>query len=461
MAALVFVGSASHSRGADLLVRGGRLIDGAGSAPIFADVMIRDGWIHEIGPSLSSGSAEIIDASGATVLPGLIDSHVHLEIVPGASFRQDSPDALIGLRQQHLRAYLACGVTTVLDAGISQKQAAAIREWLVAGNHGPRFLTLGQPLATPAGYEWGASQTVGQISELDDFFEMARSSGTVGIKVLIERGWSPFSALPIPSKELLAAIGRRAQIGGLPIFVHSRTEESHNLALQLGAHALTHVGFEESLPSPALIRRTVLAGTYVVTTLSANEVHMLQFVPERLDEDYLAGVVPTLELDSAVDPRALDHVRSGIIGLGMPWLPESVALWLWRALVNKDVIASRTRNQQEALLQLSQAGAKIVVGSDSPGFSFVPYMFHGPTTIREIELLGEAGMSPMQAIVAATQTPAEMLSLDDELGTIAVGKRADVLIVEGNPLADLDSLRDVLWTIQDGHARTPIGWMTE
>ena len=461
LTALAFVGLASHSWGADLLVRGGRLIDGVRSAPIFADILIRDGWIHEIGPHLSSDAAQVIDASGATVLPGLIDSHVHLEIVPGSSFRQDSPDALAGLRQQHLRAYLACGVTTVLDAGISRKQGAAIREWLAAGNHGPRFLTLGQPLATPSGYHWGASQTVAQISELDHFFELVESSEAVGIKVLIEPGWSPFSALPIPGKALLEAIKRRAQARGLPIFVHSRTEESHNLALDLGAHALTHLGFEEFMPSPTLIRRAALSGTYVITTLSANEIHMLQFAPERLGKDYLAGVVPPRELDSAMDPGALDHVRAGVIGLGVPWLPESVAVWVWHALVDQDVIASRTRNQQEALLKFSQAGAKIVVGSDSPGFSFVPYMFHGPTTIREIELLGEAGMSPMQAIVAATQTPAEMLLLDDELGTIAVGKRADILIVEGDPLVDLSSLRNVLWTIHDGHARTPIGWMTE
>jgi imidazolonepropionase-like amidohydrolase len=86
-------------------------------------------------------------------------------------------------------------------------------------------------------------------------------------------------------------------------------------------------------------------------------------------------------------------------------------------------------------------------------------MFHGPTTVREIELLEGAGFSPMEAITAATRSPAEMLGLDGELGTVEVGKRADLVVVQGDPSIDLAALHNVLWTIQGGIARSPSEWM--
>lgn len=78
---------------------------------------------------------------------------------------------------------------------------------------------------------------------------------------------------------------------------------------------------------------------------------------------------------------------------------------------------------------------------------------------REIELLGGAGLTPAEAITAATRTPARMLGLEAEIGTVEVGKRADLLIVDGDPLADPRALRKVRWTVRDGVARTPAGWM--
>jgi imidazolonepropionase-like amidohydrolase len=79
--------------------------------------------------------------------------------------------------------------------------------------------------------------------------------------------------------------------------------------------------------------------------------------------------------------------------------------------------------------------------------------------VREIELLGDAGFSPSGAIEAATRTPARMLGLETEIGTVEPGKRADLLIVGGDPLEDLRALRKVLWTVKDGVAHTPAEWM--
>ena len=91
----------------------------------------------------------------------------------------------------------------------------------------------------------------------------------------------------------------------------------------------------------------------------------------------------------------------------------------------------------------------------------MPQMFHGPTSLREIELLGLAGLSPMEAIQAATSVPATMLGLSDDIGTVEVGKQADLLIVRDDPLGDLRALRTIQWTVKGGVAKSPKEWLEE
>lgn len=115
-------------------------------------ILMRGGYIAAIGPDVAARDASVLDAGGATVLPGLIDAHVHLGVVPGSGQRRDTPDLRRNLRRQHLCAYLACGVTTILDTHIDPEVAHGIQAWLAAGHPGPRFLTLGPGFVTPGGY---------------------------------------------------------------------------------------------------------------------------------------------------------------------------------------------------------------------------------------------------------------------------------------------------------------------
>jgi imidazolonepropionase-like amidohydrolase len=103
----------------------------------------------------------------------------------------------------------------------------------------------------------------------------------------------------------------------------------------------------------------------------------------------------------------------------------------------------------------------IVVGSDRPFRPAAVYGFHGVTTLRELELVGEAGLSPAEVLAAATRVPAEMLGLAGGIGTVEVAKRADLVIGRADPLRDLRALRIVEWTVRDGIARTPREWMAE
>jgi imidazolonepropionase-like amidohydrolase len=103
-----------------------------------------------------------------------------------------------------------------------------------------------------------------------------------------------------------------------------------------------------------------------------------------------------------------------------------------------------------------------VAGTDAPSpWPDAIYHFHGPQVARELELLAEAGLSPLETITAGTSTPAKMLGLDSEIGTLAVGKRADLVLVAGDPSRDLRALRNVRWTIRNGVAHTPEEWMRQ
>ena len=137
---------------ADLLIRNARLIDGTGAPPrTGVAILVRDSRIAAIAPDLAAPDSPLLDAGGATVLPGLIDAHVHLGVVPGSGQRHDPPEVERALRRWHLRAYLACGITTVLDTSVAAATALEIQGWLRSGELGPRYLTLGPGLTTPSG----------------------------------------------------------------------------------------------------------------------------------------------------------------------------------------------------------------------------------------------------------------------------------------------------------------------
>ena len=103
----------------------------------------------------------------------------------------------------------------------------------------------------------------------------------------------------------------------------------------------------------------------------------------------------------------------------------------------------------------------LVVGSDSAGWPIFPYLLHGRSTHVEMGLLSDAGLTPAEVLTAATLRPATMLGLEAEIGTVEVGKRADLLVVSGDPLEDVGTLGHPVWVIRAGEVRTPQGWMRE
>ena len=235
------------------------------------------------------------------------------------------------------------------------------------------------------------------------------------------------------------------------------------VALEMGAHALMHTlisrGNEEL--SDAFVTKMAHAGAYQVTTLSVTDAPLTKYDLKRLNDPLLNLVVLDSELAMARNLETARETERIKIQRAFPWLPEIFQKFLAKLYFNKENILTSLKHSQQAILRLHKAGVPIVLGSDAVYAPWAIYSFHGFSTLREIELLGEAGLSPREVIKAATLNPAKMLGLEKEVGTVEVGKRADLIVLSENPLKSLKAFRTIKWTIQNGIAHTPKEWISQ
>jgi imidazolonepropionase-like amidohydrolase len=312
------------ARADELLIRGAILVDGLGAGPRpSVDILIRNGRIHAIEPRGSiEARGTVIEAAGMIALPGLIDAHVHFVAAPGTGYRNDSDETIAELNRHHLRAYLACGVTTVLDAGSFPAVAREIKSWLAAGNPGPRYLTTGPYVRPPDGWghpRFGAESTAAEVEAKLDLIE---DLGGVGVKIGIERGLAFFGGPRPHPPDVLDAVVRGARRRGLPLYVHAMTEDTQAEALRLGAHAIMHAALNFQAPkelSPEFVAEIKASGAYQLTTLSIVDTFPGVYDVRRLDDPIIRLVVPSIELETARAPAAREYFLSALIGTGAPW----------------------------------------------------------------------------------------------------------------------------------------------
>jgi len=269
-----------------LLIKNARLIDATGSPPRDGMcILIRDGWITEIGSDIAAEGVEALDAGGATVLPGLIDAHMHFMWGPGSFLRecdwydgQGHIDMDCWRRSaeggghilNYFRAYLACGVTTVLDAAAPAEIVEEIRKHLADGNPGPRFLPLGPFAAPPDGYGSAFAPPIAAVEDVKAHFDLLERLATFGAKTSIERGWGHRADgdYPIFSPEIREAFKNEAALRGKPVFIHATSERDMRIALEMAPRALMHtlINSEEKV-SDDFIALMADSDTCQVTTL--------------------------------------------------------------------------------------------------------------------------------------------------------------------------------------------------
>ncbi len=455
-----------------LLLQNVQVIDARGLQPSSPkDILIKDGIIVEVGVRLPHHNGEVLDLAGNFVVPGLIDAHTHLSYGPGSAL--DAPESIEGLWSttwgkhvnHYLSAYLASGVTTVLDAGSQSFVVSKIQAMIDERVAAPRYLYLGPFLRSSGGYPNTAFDEVKTEAELHTFFDHLESIGAAGAKIPLETGFSPTGSLPVHSDAMLLMIQEEAKKRGLPLYFHATQEDQLLRAVEHGAHGLMHpiIG-----PGPdrdadlntAFAKAVADAGVFQVSTLSITDSHLTRFRANRLDDPLLTLVVPTDELDAARNLESYEDSRDALYRGDLSWIPKFIRIWIADAAFTEDSLTEALARSQRAVLKMHEEGVPIVMGSDT---SFHPaagiFLFHGAGSIGELELLVDAGLTPHEAIVAATINGAQMLKIDDQVGTVEIGKIADLVVLEENPLVDISAMRHLQWVIRAGEARTPAQWM--
>jgi imidazolonepropionase-like amidohydrolase len=372
------------------LVRDVRLFDGERMRPR-ASVLVRDGVIAAVGFNLRvpAGTA-VIDGRGRTLLPGLIDAHVHY------------------LAPRNLQQAIAFGVTTVLDMGTDPSQVAQARER--QRSSGPAveadIFSAGALITAPGGHgtQYGLKiTTISSPVQADQLVRERVAQGSDYIKIVLDSGRT-YQSLPTVSDEMLRAVIGAAHRHGRPAIVHVGSSEEASRAVSAGADGLAHL-FVDAPPAADLARQARRSGTFIIPTLVVMERIVNRFDRENLLRDERLS----------------------------PYMTPSDAAALRRSFPVKSVVSTSMDHARQAIRQFRRAGVPILAGSDSG-------VAQGALLLRELELLVVAGLTPSEALKAATSNPAQQFGLEDR-GRISPGRRADLILVNGDPTRDIAALR--------------------
>lgn len=423
------------SQGHALFITNATVIDGTGAPPRSGvDVWIEGSQIREIGPALREPpGAQRIDGTGRYLVPGLIDTHAHLDF---PIVFQLTPDEREEVVRHTPTAFLYNGVTTVLNLSAQADWIWERRAEQRAGQLlSPRIFAMGRSFAPAGG--WG-SRHGGALSTPEEARAQARdyiAKGTDGFKIVLEGGLGGSNVYARMPDEMLQAIVEEATRANVPLYVHAINLDDFRRAASIGPRAIVH-GLEDPLPDgDPLLHELVARRIYVVPTISLFEsFNSLDGKPSAFDDPVLRGTLPSFLWERMRRPEfmAVEKQRFSEVAR------MDVYRWAERAL---PIFKENT-------LKMHRAGVQVAVGTDGGGT--VGYNFQGYNVPREMELLVESGLTPMEALVAATRVGAEVIGVQDQLGTLVPGKLADLLILAGNPLQDIRNVRQIEMVIQDG-----------
>jgi imidazolonepropionase-like amidohydrolase len=407
-------------------------------------------------PTVEEGTT-VFDARGGVLIPGLIDSHVHLASVPGMTplMEMRYPEIADAYRVQLPRSYLRYGYTTVIDLNIADP--AAIQAFRAAPAH-PDEYDCGPSLPIANGYPSNFVPTelrfkiypnylydpaqIGQMPADADpntqspeaAVARVKAGGGVCVKTYYEPGFGSFEGkLPVPTAEIITRTVRAAGAAGLPVLLHANSIRAQRFGVETDVSVMAH----------GMWRWGDLAATPDLPTEARD---VLDKVIERR-----IGYMPTMQviggLRAALEPHPFDRpdVRRVLPKALIDWYGTSEGGWFKEQLARGEPV-DRIIEAYDAVLSrgamavqyLAARNARFLFGTDTPS---------APTAINlpglngylEMKRLAAAGMSLRQLFEAATLNNAEMFGLSGELGTIATGKRASLALLAQSPLNSIEA----------------------
>jgi imidazolonepropionase-like amidohydrolase len=386
---------AGPASAATIAIRAGKAVDAAGTSIANAVIVVENDRIVSVGTAAPPPGAEVIDLSRYTVIPGLIDLHTHMtyfwDRTPGTRpLNQPRRPAgvTVVLAAENAKRTLETGVTTVRDLGASNETDYAMRDLINMGRMvGPRMFVAGQGLSAPR---------PGTDTPKPDYRQLAEAriaAGSDWVKVFASRGsyQSVDTTQTLTFDDIKAAIDA-AHAKNHRVAVHSYGPSGVKDAVRAGADSIEHgIDLDDETISD-MARR----GTVWVPTIDHNR----YYVDAKEEFGFAADTIPPLQ-----------------------------------AYIEKNLESTR---------RAFKAGVRIGMGSDAV------YTMFGQNT-RELGWLVKAGMTPAQALAAATTVPAALLGQDKALGALAPGFFADIVAVEGDPLADVNVvIEKVRWVMKGG-----------
>ncbi len=429
---LASVPASLFAQDVSLAIVGGRLIDGYGGPPLHDSVVLIAGkQIRAVGTeseiTIPNGTP-VIDADGRTVMPGMIDLHVHFDILGHSDYDHWFPAYEGRMRSDILpaaaRIMLDAGVTSVRDLGTDIENSFWLREQINSGNiPGPRPFIAG-PFLRKTLTSFVSKDFV------DTWVVENPADGRRKVRKLVEMGVDVIKTQDEDlSRAELSAIYDEAHKLGMRVATHLFSQKALRTALEAGLgqwDTIEHIGDGAQPRYP----------DDIVNMIIEQQVAM---APTIMADEGLRQIYLNREL--VHDPAWKQHIAADIYAdiRGSYKHPARHPLFTG-AVIHRD-------SKMMKLRQLFDAGAPFIVSSDS-GSRANP---HHIAAAREMYFLHEeVGLSPMEAIMAGTRWAAVVLNQQDNLGTIAEGKLADIIVIDGDPLQNLGDLRHVLHVIKDG-----------
>ena len=463
------------SQAGDRVIRNVTLVSPEREMPLAnAHVLIRDGRIAEVSAQpIAAPGAEVIDGTGRFLVPGLIDSHVHLDHATGLK-RRYTPDfdrLYREFQQQQPRSYLYFGYTTVIE---NNGDPAVARAFDATPRHPRRAHCGALPiyndfLATdfdssedflvaypdflhdrhatpelPAGLdpaEHTPAVTVARIA----------ASGARCVKLYYEEAlWWPgheHPAFSLPSLAILSEVVDAAHASGLTVLMHGNTPAAHRIGLEAGIDVMAHgvwdwagaSGGHSDIPDAVLVTVDGVAGSAMKvqpTWMAAAGMTSL-FDPDSLSDPRLTRVLSSAYLDYLRGPG--QRAREDYVRRFGPAIAAAFARGDAATDQPQHIMKVYQERYRRILQRQHAAGAKFLFGSDTavgtPGWGNPP----GLSGLREMQAWVDAGIDLKTILRAATLDNAKAFGLDAELGSIEVGKRADLLLLTANPLETLDA----------------------